>query len=101
MIDLLESIHSGKVTDDQAYDIIDDFVIKFHEGEYEIQPKELLKLNNYEWTAFCQGVDLNVLASWRMFGWPKKCCSCGQTINYREYNWIIHDEKELMGLNCC
>ena len=93
-------INGDKVSEDVAYDIVDEITEDFHEGKISNEPKEELNMDNYEWTAFCHGTSLSVLAKWRKEGWPEQCTKCGNKINYKKGGWIIHDDK-LIRLNCC
>lgn len=58
-------INDGKLSEDVAYDIVDEITEDFHEGKISKQPREELNMDNYEWTAFCHGASLSVLAIWR------------------------------------
>ena len=93
-------INDGKLSEDIAYDIVDEIIEDFHEGKISKQPREELNMDNYEWTAFCHGASLSVLAIWRKEGWLEQCSQCGNKIKYKKYGWIIRDDK-LIGLNCC
>ncbi|KKI91826.1 hypothetical protein WQ54_12715 [Bacillus sp. SA1-12] len=100
MINILQMINDNKVSEDIAYDILDEVMEKFQEGKLSKQPKDELNMDNYEWTAFCHGASLGVLARWRKEGWQEQCSHCRRKINYKKYGWTIRDDK-LIGLNCC
>lgn len=85
MIDILSEIIKGKLTVEQAYDILDETIEKFHSGELENGIPFMLGLNNYEWTAICHALDLLTLANWRLNGWPKECSICGSEFDYKKY----------------
>lgn len=100
MIDILSEIVKGKLTVDQAYDIMDELMEKYHDGELEDEVESMLGLNNFEWTAICHSLDILTLANWRLKGWPKECSVCGSDFDYKNYNWIIKENK-IKCLNCC
>jgi len=100
MIDILEELINNKISIDEAYDIFDEVVDKYHDGEINNIPSEELKLDKYEWNAICHGINMQVLGEWRRSGWPQKCNSCGTYINYKEDSWIIKNNK-LIGIDCC
>ena len=101
MIDILKKINQGLITVDEADVIFEEVVNKFHNGELEISIYEYVKFNEYEATADASGIDYGVLAGWRKNGWPTSCSGCGKLINYKKYGWIIDENDELKGLNCC
>ena len=99
MIDILSGIIKGELTVEQAYDIMEETIDKFHKGEIEGELHLFLGLNNYEWTAISHSLDLQTLANWRKNGWPQKCYNCGSEIDYKKYGWRIKENK-LKCLNC-
>lgn len=57
MTNILSGLIDGTLTEDEAYDLIEDIIDKFHSGEIEGEVKDLLGLNNFEWTAICHALD--------------------------------------------
>jgi hypothetical protein len=93
-------LYDGKVNESIAYDIVEEIMENFHEGKLSKQPKDELNMDNYEWTAFCHGASLSVLAKWRNEGWQHQCSHCKSIIDYKNYGWTIRYDK-LIGLKCC
>lgn len=100
MIDILKKVYEWEITEDQAYDIYDDIMDKHDSGEIDIDPREELNMDKYEWTAFAHGDSFEVIAKWRYEGWPNHCGKCGAEFDYRNFGWIVKDD-ELIVLNCC
>ncbi|ANU27066.1 hypothetical protein [Planococcus versutus] len=99
MRDILAEIITKDITGDQAYELINTVVGKFHDGELDGELNFLLGMDNFEWAAFCHAMDLEVLAEWRRTGWPDVCSFCHSNLNFREYGWTIQDDR-LRCLNC-
>lgn len=93
MIDLLSMVYYDDVSEEEAQRILDSTICDFHVGKLKINIPSELMLNNYEWTAICHGVHLNVIAKWRVDGWPRKCSVCKREIDYRKYGWTIKSDK--------
>lgn len=100
MIDLLDKINKNEITIDQAYDIFDGVVDKFHKGILKDDIFDYLCMDRYERTARAHALSLLTLAKWRKDGWPKQCSRCGAEIDYKKFGWTIKDDK-LVGLYCC
>ena len=98
MIDLLKEINEYKISVDEAWDSIDYAIEKYDRGEVDSIP-QALGLDNYEWTAYAHGIHLKTLANWRRDGWPTKCGNCSKQINYKNYGWMIKNEK-LVCIDC-
>lgn len=99
MINILEMIINGELTEEKAYDILDETIEKYHNDELIAEPSTELLLDNYEWTAIAYGVSLSILAKWRQYGWPKNCSVCRKEINHKKGGWIIKEDR-LIGLYC-
>lgn len=93
MRDILAEIINKEISGDQADDILEDMMGKFHSGEVEGEVNLLLGMDNFEWTAMCHALDLEVLAKWRKIGWPTECSYCHLPLNYKEYGWTIQDDR--------
>ncbi len=93
MIDLLNMVYQNKISAEEAQIILDDTISDFHSGKLKIVIPSELMLDNYEWTAICHGIDLNILAKWKMEGWPQKCSLCGRKLDYRKYGWLIQSNQ--------
>lgn len=98
MIDILEAIFTSQVDEHEAGVIFDKTVEDFHLDRIQTIQSELC-LNDYEWTAVCQGVPWIRLALWRYTGWPTVCSRCGEKINYIEFGWLI-DSKGFHHVKC-
>lgn len=98
MTDILELISTSQINEYEAGIIFNNTVEEFHAGKIKSIPEEL-NLNNYEWTAVCQGISWQQLALWRLVGWPESCSICGRKINYLDYGWMI-DLNGLHHINC-
>jgi len=99
MRDILKDLYEGEISEDEAYDIMDEVVECFHTSDKDIVIPDELGLDIYEWTAICQALSLGVLARWRCEGWPTVCYKCGSPINYKEFGWIINNDQ-LKCLKC-
>ena len=99
MIDILNKIISGDISIQDAEQIMDEVINKFHCDQIDLYPQDEMCLNNYEWTAIGFGISLEVLAKWRKNGWPNKCANCGKKIDYKQYGWRIVKNK-LMCIKC-
>ncbi|AIF66115.1 hypothetical protein [Terribacillus saccharophilus] len=98
MINILKLVYDGKLSEDDAYEAIDEITDKFHRDELEGSIREDLKMDIHEWTAYAYGIDLSILATWRVEGWPRFCANCMQIINYDD-GFVILDE-ELVCTKC-
>lgn len=96
MIDILTKLNNGEISVDDAYQIYDEVMDKFHSGKIDTKPHDELCMNNYEWTAFAHGAGLEVIANWRKNGWPQICVNCKKVIDYTKYGWIAQPK----GLKC-
>lgn len=96
MIDILNKIIFGEISKQDAEQVFDDIMDRFHSGLLKNDPQDEMCLNNHEWTAVAYGVDLDVLANWRKNGWPRTCINCNRSIDYKNYGWRI----EQNGLKC-
>ena len=99
MIDILEKIINCEISANEAEELLELIVDKFHNDEIKNTPQEELMLDRYEWTAIGFGIDLKVLATWREKGWPSECKTCGKIINYKEFGWRIV-QNELVCIKC-
>jgi len=105
-MDLLQELYYGEVTIDEAYDKYDRIQGEIEKGKYTenminntIEMGTIMGMNNYEYTALCQGAPLNIIANWRYKGWPDKCCISNRKFNYQNYNWLVVElENEEYGL---
>jgi hypothetical protein len=93
MIDLLELLHNGRISTDEAYDLFDKVVNDYHRGKINIAWPEATGLNEYEASAKLQGATLEELEKLRYNGWPDKCCRCNKSIDYKSYGWMIRRIK--------
>lgn len=85
--DILLEISERKLTEDQANDIL----IAVLESPEAAKIEELLGFSRVEWTAYGQGASLAEIATWRQFGWPRKCYLCGNEIDIEKFGWWVLD----------
>ncbi|MCL2860030.1 MAG: hypothetical protein FWF46_05655 [Oscillospiraceae bacterium] len=97
-MNLLNELINNNISEDEAYDIRDEAMDKFDDGEIDDIQKEL-GLDDYEWTAHGHALSLGMLAQWRKNGWPRACEYCGREIDYHNWYWTIKDDK-LKCLEC-
>lgn len=104
--DILKLLYNREITKEEAYDIIDNIIQISNDyyEKYNIKEFDLawyIGFNQYEYTAYCHGVDLSTLVKWRYEGWPTKCYLCKKEIDYKQYNWtVIKSGKELIHVEC-
>lgn len=89
-LDILNEVHLGSISENEADLILDSIV----ESEFSAEVMSLLNLTRYEWTAKAQGASWRALASWRYSGWPEKCARCGKNLNYLGFGWWVISEGE-------
>jgi|ERR1035437_1211613 hypothetical protein len=53
--------------------------------------KDLLGLNDYEWTAYSQGLPFELLREWAVNGWPDICTRCGKSLRINDFGWLVHE----------
>lgn len=99
MIDLLDKINKQEITINEAYDIFDDVIEKFHNGEIKMDPYDYLCIDRYERTANGHALSLSTLSIWRKTGWPNKCGICGKDIDYKNFYWTIKNDT-LVHIDC-
>ena len=92
--DILLEIKLKNITIDEAYSFYETIM----DSDQVSNIKNLMCLNNYEWTAFCQGLPLETLSDWRYKGWPNKCIVTGQNISIEGYHWLVKKKKGKYGL---
>ena len=94
-VDILKELYDGLIDLKKAHQIIDKIVSDFHDIKSSNQKfdgggiSEILGMNNYEYTAYCQGAELHEIAIWRYQGWPKICFETGKEFNYMDFGWIV------------
>lgn len=98
MTDILNLIAAKQIDENEASEIFDNAIEAFHTGKIQSIPDELC-LNEYEWTAVCQGIDWKQLATWREDGFPETCGKCGKKIDYKNYGWKV-DFNGLCHIKC-
>lgn len=99
MINLLDNIIINKMSVEEADEVLEKIIDKFHEDELQTIPQQELCMDTFEWTAIAYGIDLKILGIWRRDGWPSTCEKCGKSINYKEFGWKIVDDK-LVCIKC-
>lgn len=91
MIDILDELLTDKLTLEDAENLLEDTVDKYHDDVLGVTPEDFLKLDKYEWTAVGFGINLCVLARWRKDGWPEVCKNCGNKRDYKQFGWKIQN----------
>ena len=99
MIDLLDKINKQEITIDEAYDIFDEVVEKFHNGQIKQDPYDYMCMDRYERTANAHALSLLTLAKWRKEGWPQQCGKCNKEIDYKKFYWTIRDNT-IVHIDC-
>ena len=88
-MNLLEMLHRGEITLEQAESKFDEIIMKIHQGQSPPDWRVTLELSNYEATAYAYGASLADLVKFRYEGWPEFCCNCTNPIDYRQYGWVF------------
>lgn len=60
--------------------------------------QEKFSFSRAEWTAFCQGAPLEVLANWRYDGWPSVCEKTGRQIDISQFGWMVVESNNSFSL---
>jgi hypothetical protein len=87
MIDLIEKIHFGEITPDEARTIFDQYIDDFHDGKTNIPWGCEFGFSRYEATAFVHGGTFLDLEYVRYTEWPTICCRCHKPLDYPYYGW--------------
>lgn len=93
-MDILERIWNKQISGDKAEDTIANLLEKFHNStnkEKAFNVSENIGMNNYEYTAHCQGIDIETLVRWRYKGWPNKCAITNKSFDYKNYGWLVQE----------
>lgn len=96
--DILQEMHDGQLTLDQARTLYDEYMDAGHENIHEV-----LGFSQIEWTAYCHGTPFHKLMSWRYDGWPNICPKCGREINIDRFRWFVREWKgdlRLLHIDC-
>ena len=104
-MDILKELYEGLITEDEAYDKIDQVREDIHKGLYREfshvneegvrvwDLSAIIGMDRYEYTAHCHAVPLSVIADWRYNGWPTKYFDTGEPVNYKEGYWFARKIK--------
>jgi hypothetical protein len=85
--DLIDELGSNRITAEEAEVVFDQWL-----DSGGTQP-EKLGFSQTEYTAYCHGAGLDVLAVWRTQGWPKDCSICGKAIGaVTDFGWFVWDQ---------
>jgi hypothetical protein len=91
MIDVIALLYLKEISLDEAYDIVDVAVEKFHADEITIEWWKYLQMSKYEVSAYAHGGSLEDLLYLRYVGWPNKCMKCNLFLDYQAFGWwLIH-----------
>ena len=104
-MDILKELYEGLITEDEAYDKIDQVREDIHKGLYREfshvneegvrvwDLSAIIGMDRYEYTAHCHAVPLSVIADWRYNGWPTKYFDTGEPVNYKDGYWFARKIK--------
>lgn len=99
-MNVLKEINEGIISVEEAEQIAEDTVKKFHEDLDNTSIADRLKLDIYEYTAYGHGIDLGILSQWRYTGWPQKCKLCGKSLDYKNWGWMLSFDDKLEHIKC-
>lgn len=96
---VLQELYSNNITEDEAHELMSQIMCDIECGHYDqfrlvenrVDLATAYGMNNYEWTAYCQGAPLLVIAQWRYNGWPDKCCITNEPLDYIKYHWLVKE----------
>ncbi|MCO7121374.1 hypothetical protein NIA71_05335 [Ihubacter massiliensis] len=101
MIDILKKIQLEPDNLESIEMLIDEQIEAWHnDPKLQIDLAKMLGMNEYEWTAYGQGIDLKLLAGWRQKGWPTKCALCNEPLDYKSFGWFIIEGRKLVHIKC-
>ncbi|MEW6609070.1 MAG: hypothetical protein AB1414_16775 [bacterium] len=104
VMDLLERILTGEISEDEAYEIYNNAVHEFRMGRLPSELGSYFGFSLKEWKAFEEDGDLSTIANWRKNGWPTKCYWCSKHLNTDHDEWTIYwDDKSkahIIHVNC-
>lgn len=95
MMDILKDLYQGRITEEEACDLFDQIVDDVHNGVYgaddqgRVNIGSIMGMDKYEETAAAQSAPLSVISRWRYEGWPDKCCVTGESIDYKQWYWLV------------
>ena len=92
--DLLKEVYDGKLTDEEAADIFEQYL---DESRVEWGHRDALMLSHYELTAE-RFAPFSAIAKWRYEGWPQRCPICGGKIVIENYGWEADRSGSELGL---
>lgn len=97
-MNILQELHNKRISSSQAYEMIDKVRDDIDKGVYDtllnmgrIDFASILGMDEYEYTAYCQGAPLSIISQWRYCGWPSKCCKTNLPIDYKQYHWFVKE----------
>lgn len=98
-MDLLKDLYTNVISMDEANDIYESIRGDIDNGVYDsllnndktIDLAFLLRMDEQEYTALCQGAPFSIIARQRYEGWPCKCCKTNQFIDYKQYYWLVQE----------
>jgi hypothetical protein len=93
IVDILELLHTGDLSSEQAAAIFEEHNRRFDAGLKLVPWNEYFQLNVFEATAYLHGATFDDLARLRYKGWPTHCCRCSHPIDYHE-GWLFAGERD-------
>jgi hypothetical protein len=91
MIDILELLHRGKMSVEDAYKLFENFATLEDVGDNQTWV-EYFGFSEFEATGIAHGASLADLAKWRYSGWPSTCYRCGKSLDYTKYHWTVKED---------
>lgn len=89
-MDLLKELYEGRISDDEASDILCDT----NEMDTDESAESLLGIDNDEFSAYAQGAPWSVVAKWRYEGWPDTCSETGLAIDHKKIHCLVKQIDE-------
>ena len=103
MSDLIRQLASGAASLEEAEALLEVEIEKWRNGEVA-NWADLVGMSADEQTAYLHGATLDVLARFRLQGWPTECCRCGAALHLAAEHWLYmlnqHVEPVLVHLEC-
>lgn len=94
--DLLNEVFEKILTPDEA-----DKMTNYYLGNLTVKDlpvHEMLSFSVKEWTAYIHGAPIDVIAEWRVNGWPNQCFVCKKEIISDDYGWFPREHMGKYGL---
>ena len=90
LMDILNKLYHSQISIDEAYAYYDSVM----ESDSADNIQDELRFSKEEWTAFCQGAPLDVLAKWRHEGWPSRCIETNEQLEIKNFHWLVVESED-------